>query len=86
MGEHACDVMDLKALRCFRATGWHGSLTRAGVDLGICEAAVWQRMRSPEANLRVKLSESPAGRVRLTPAGDRTGAVAVAWMRAAWAQ
>jgi DNA-binding transcriptional LysR family regulator len=76
MGDDAYDVMDLKALRCFWATGRHGSLTRAGIELGISEAAVSQRIRSLETYLGVKLYESRGGRVRLTPAGERTLALA----------
>ena len=78
MGEDAYDVMDLKALRCFWATGRLGSLTRAGIELGISEAAVSQRIRNLETYLGVKLYESRGGRVRLTPAGDRTMTVAIA--------
>jgi len=45
------DVLDLKALRCFWATGRLGSLTRAGIELGISEAAVSQRIKSLEKYL-----------------------------------
>ena len=66
------EVMDLKALRCFWATGRHGSLTRAGIELGISEAAVSQRIKALERYLGVKLYESRGGTVRLTPAGQYT--------------
>jgi DNA-binding transcriptional LysR family regulator len=73
----AYDVLDLKALRCFWATARHGSLTRAGLELGISEAAVSQRVKTLEAYLGTKLYESRGGRVKLTPAGQRTLEVAV---------
>ena len=66
------DVMDLKALRCFWAMAKHGSLTRGGIELGISEAAVSQRIKSLERYLGTKLYEARGGRVRLTPAGERT--------------
>lgn len=72
MGKDAYDVMDLKALRCFWAAATGGSLTRAGIELGITEAAVSQRIKALEAYLGVKLYESRGGRFRLTPAGERT--------------
>lgn len=73
----ALDVMDLKSLRCFSTMGRHGSLTRAGVELGISEVRVSQRVKALEHYLGVKLYESRGGRVRLTPAGERTMALAV---------
>jgi DNA-binding transcriptional LysR family regulator len=72
----AYDVMDLKALRCFAAMAKHLSLTKAGVELGITEVAVSQRVKSLEHYLGVKLYESRGGRVHLTPAGERTVALA----------
>ena len=63
------DVIDLKALRCFWAMGRHLSLTRAGIELGISEAAVSQRVKSLEVYLGVKLYEARGGRVQLTDAG-----------------
>jgi len=33
----AYEVMDLEALRCFWAMAKHGSLTQAGIELGISE-------------------------------------------------
>jgi DNA-binding transcriptional LysR family regulator len=64
-------VMDLKALRCFWATARFGSLTQAGIELGISEPAVSQRVRSLEKHLGAKLYEARGGRVALTPTGDR---------------
>ncbi len=72
MGEDPYDVMDLKALRCFWATGRHGSLTQAGIELGISESAVSQRVKALEQYLGAKLYESRGGKVRLTPAGQHT--------------
>jgi DNA-binding transcriptional LysR family regulator len=72
MGKDAYDVMDLKALRCFWAAATGGSLTRAGIELGVTEAAVSQRIKALEAYLGVKLYESRGGRFRLTAAGERT--------------
>ena len=72
MGKDSYDVMDLKALRCFWATAKHGSLTRAGIELGISEAAVSQRVKGLENYLGTKLYEARGGRVRLTTAGERT--------------
>ena len=73
----AFDVLDLKALRCFAAMAKHGSLTKAGVELGITEVAVSQRIKKLEHYLGVKLYESRGGRVRITPAGERAVALAV---------
>lgn len=72
MEREAYDVMDLKALRCFWAMARNGSLTRAGIELGITEAAVSARVKSLEQYLGVKLYEARGGRVRLSPAGERT--------------
>ena len=69
--ENAYNVLDLKALRCFWAVAKHSSLTRASIELGISESAVSQRVKALEAYLRARLYESPGGRVRLTPAGQR---------------
>ena len=77
MERDAYDLLDLKSLCCFYAMAKHGSLTRAGIELGISEAAVSQRVRSLEQYLRLKLYEARGGRVRLTPAGERTLALAV---------
>ena len=66
------DVLDLKALRCFWATGRLGSLTRAGIELGISEAAISQRIKSLEKYLGTKLYESRGGKIRLTAAGQHT--------------
>jgi len=72
MAKDPYEVMDLKALRCFWATGRHGSLTQASIELGISEAAVSQRIKALEQYLGVKLYESRGGKVRLTPAGQYT--------------
>ena len=70
--ENPYEVMDLKALRCFWAMAKHGSLTQAGIELGISEAAISQRLKSLEKYLGTKLYEARGGRVRLTPSGERT--------------
>jgi DNA-binding transcriptional LysR family regulator len=70
-------VLDLKALRCFWATGRLGSLTKAGIELGISEAAVSQRLKALESRLGVKLYESRGGKIRLTRAGENTLVMAV---------
>ena len=49
----------------------HRSLTRAGIELGISEAAVSQRIKALEAHLGTKLYEAKGGRVQLTAAGQR---------------
>ncbi len=77
MPRGAYDVMDLKALKCFFAVARRGSLTRAGIDLNISEAAVSQRVRSLETWLGTKLYEARGGRVQLTAAGERTAQLAV---------
>ncbi len=77
MPRGAYDVMDLKALRCFFAVARRGSLTKAGIELGISEAAVARRVRALESYLGVKLYESRGGRVHLTAAGERTARLAV---------
>jgi DNA-binding transcriptional LysR family regulator len=69
--DDAQDPIDPKALRCFWATARHGSLTRAGIELGISEAAVSQRLKALEARLGAKLYEARGGRLRLTAAGER---------------
>ena len=66
------DVLDLKALRCFWATGRHNSLTQAGIELGISESAISQRIKALEQHLGVKLYEARGGKVQLTPAGQHT--------------
>jgi DNA-binding transcriptional LysR family regulator len=70
------EVLDLKALRCFFAMAKHGSLTKAGIELGISEAAVSQRVKGLERELGVKLYEARGGRVRLTAAGERAMSLA----------
>jgi len=72
VSENPYDVMDLKALRCFWAMAKNLSLTKAGIELGISEAAVSQRIKSLEKRLDTKLYEARGGRVKLTPAGERT--------------
>ena len=72
MAKDPYDVMDLKALRCFWAMAKHASLTQAGIELGISEAAVSQRVKSLEKYLGVKLYEARGGKVRITPAGQHT--------------
>lgn len=71
MANDLYDVMDLKALRCFWAMAKYGSLTRAGIELGISEAAVSQRIKALEAQLGTKLYEAKGGRVKLNAAGQR---------------
>lgn len=58
MPRGAYDVMNLKALTCFFATARHGSLTQAGIELDISEAAVSQRVRLLETFLGAKLYEA----------------------------
>jgi len=77
MARSAYDVMDLKSLRCFLTVAGVGSLTKAGIALGISEAAVSQRVQALESFLGTKLYESRGGRVRLTAAGERTARMAV---------
>jgi DNA-binding transcriptional LysR family regulator len=77
MANDSYKVMDLKALRCLWATGRHSSLTKAGIELGISEAAVSQRIKSLQQHLGVKLYESRGGKVRLTPAGEHTLGMAI---------
>jgi DNA-binding transcriptional LysR family regulator len=77
MANEAYEIMDLKALRCFWATGKRGSLTQAGIELGISEAAVSQRVKSLERYLGAKLYEARGGRIRLTAAGERTMELAI---------
>lgn len=64
-------VMDLKALKCFVAVARTGSLTRAGVELGISEPAVSQRIKALERHLGTKLYEAGGGRVHLTVSGEQ---------------
>jgi len=73
----AFDVMDLKSLRCFSTMAKHGSLTKAGIELGITEVAVSQRVRALEHYLGVKLYEARGGHVRLTAAGERAVTLAI---------
>ena len=75
------DVMNLRALKCFLVTAQCGSLTKAGVDLNLCEAAVSERVRSLETWLGVKLYEKHGGGVQLTAAGERTVQAAVTLFR-----
>ena len=75
--ESPYDVLDLKALRCFWAMAKHGSLTRAGIELGLSESAVSQRVKTLESYLNAKLYASPGGKVRLTPAGQRVMEMAI---------
>lgn len=77
MAKNPYEVMDLKALRCFWATAKHASMTQGGIELGISEAAVSQRIKALERYLGAKLYESRGGRIRLTPAGERTMEMAV---------
>ena len=76
MSKEPYDPMDMKALRCFETMARHGSLTQAGIELGISDAAVSQRIRSLEKYLGTKLYEARGGKVRLTEAGHRTKAIA----------
>jgi DNA-binding transcriptional LysR family regulator len=76
MPNKSYEVMDLKALRCFWVMAKHLSLTRAGIELGISDAAVSQRIKALEHYLGTKLYESRGGHVRLTPAGEGTAAMA----------
>ena len=55
----------------------HRSLTRAGIELGISEAAVSQRVKALEKYLGTKLYEAQGGRVRLTAAGQRALQMAI---------
>ena len=77
MPRSAYDVMDLKSLRCFLTVASVGGLTKAGIELGISEAAVSQRVQALEGFLGTKLYESRGGRVRLTAAGEQTARMAV---------
>ncbi len=65
-------AVDLKALKCLWTVAQRGGLTRAGIELGISQSAVSQRLKSLEDYLGVKLYEVGGGRVRLTQAGQRT--------------
>jgi DNA-binding transcriptional LysR family regulator len=71
------EVLDLKALRCFFFVAKHLNVTRAATELGIAGPAVTQRVQQLEKDLGVKLYETRGGRVRLTPAGDRTREFAI---------
>lgn len=77
MNEDPYDVMDLKALKCFWAMAKNLSFTKAGIELGISEAAVSQRVKSLEHRLNIKLYEARGGHVKLTPMGERTMEMAV---------
>lgn len=70
-------ILDLKALRCFFFVAKHLNVTRAATELGIAGPAVTQRVQQLEKDLDVKLYEARGGRVRLTPAGDRTKEFAI---------
>ena len=52
-------------------------MTRAGINLGITDAAVSQRIRTLGEHLGVTLYEARGGRVRLTEAGERTKELAM---------
>ncbi len=65
------DTLDLKQLKCFWAAARFGSLTRAGIELGISESAVSQRIRALETYLGHKLYQTPGGRMRLTGEGEK---------------
>jgi DNA-binding transcriptional LysR family regulator len=65
-------VMDLKALRCFWAVGRRGGLTQAGIDLGISEPAISQRVKALERYLGTKLYEARGGRITFSATGRRT--------------
>jgi len=69
--------MDLKALRCLWASAKEGSLTRAGVALGISDAAVSQRIKSLEHYVGTKLYEARGGKFTLTRAGERAMDLAI---------
>jgi DNA-binding transcriptional LysR family regulator len=71
------DVMDLKALCCFGVMAKHLSLTQAGIELGISDAAVSQRIKALERYLGTKLYESRGGHVHLTSAGEGAAAMAM---------
>ena len=77
MPRGAYDVMDLKSLKCFFEVARRGSLTKAGIELDIAQAAVSQRVKSLETYLGTKLYEAPGGQVQLTAAGERTAQLAV---------
>lgn len=70
-------VMDMKQLRCFWSMAKHLSFTRASIELGIAQSAVSQQVRKLEKHLGIKLYEARGGRVRMTPAGERTFELAV---------
>ncbi|MEK7216417.1 MAG: LysR family transcriptional regulator, partial [Chloroflexota bacterium] len=72
------DTLDLKQLKCFWAMARVKSLTRAGIDLGVTESAVAQRVKGLERHLGLKLYEAPGGRIRLTPAGEKVFEMATA--------
>ena len=76
--ERAYRVMDLKALRCFWAMGKRGTLTGAGIELGISEPAVSKRVRVLEGYLGTKVYEARGGKVRLTPVGQQVLEMSVA--------
>ena len=76
--ERAYRVMDLKALRCFWAMGKRGTLTGAGIELGISEPAVSKRVRALEGYLGTKVYEARGGKVRLTPVGQQVLEMSVA--------
>jgi DNA-binding transcriptional LysR family regulator len=78
MKRGAYEVMDLKAVRCFLSMARHASLTKAGVELGISEAAVSQRVKGLERHVGMRLYEARGGKLRLTPAGERTMDLAIA--------
>lgn len=69
--------MNLKALRCFWALGKNGSLTRAGIELGISEPAISKRIKTLERYLDTKLYEARGGKIRLTLSGQKVLEMAV---------
>ena len=76
MSKEPYDPMDMKSLRCFEAMAKHESLTQGGIELGISDSAVSQRIKSLEKYLGTKLYEARGGKVRLTAAGRHTKALA----------
>lgn len=76
MAKDPYNPLDLKALLCFSMMAKLESLTRAGIELGISDSAVSQRIRTLENRLGTKLYEARGGRIRLTEAGRSTAAMA----------
>ncbi|MBY6049110.1 LysR family transcriptional regulator [Vannielia litorea] len=61
-------------LRAFAALAEAGSVTAAGVALGVTHAAISQQIRALEAHLGVALVERRGRSVQLTDAGEELGA------------